>query len=419
MAVKKQPLFKVVIPGLIGNVLEWYDFALYGYFASIISPLFFPSDNKTWSLIATFAVFAIGFIMRPVGAILFGHFGDKYGRKNSLAAAILLMAIPTTLIGALPTHQQIGVFAPIFLITFRLLQGLAVGGEFTGSIVYIIEHAPKDKRGFYGSLAMSSAFVGLLLGSLAATVAGNFESQLAWRLPFLISILLGLIGLYLRMGMPESPIFERIKKQGELIKEPFSYLFTHYRLQILIAIAIVLLPSTGFYLSFVYLTTYVHHFLNIDLQHAMLVNTITMLVIIVIAPIFGLLCDKISPSQMIMAGAFAFFCLSIPLYILLGEADSEAIILSQTLFALLVAMSYAAIPAALAQLFPANIRYTGISFPYNIANAFFGGTAPLIVTAMITTTGWIIFPGIYLSLLSIITMYAAYKIKDKNELEFC
>jgi MHS family proline/betaine transporter-like MFS transporter len=411
-------LLKVVIPGLAGNVLEWYDFALYGYFASIMSPLFFPVGDKTWSLIASFAVFAIGFIMRPVGAIIFGHLGDKFGRKNSLAAAILLMAIPTMLMGCLPSYQSIGIAAPILLIIFRLLQGLAVGGEFTGSIVYILEHAPKNQRGFFGSLSMSSAFLGLLIGSLAATVVSYFGASWAWRVPFLLSIILGAIGLYLRMGMPESPIFERIKKQGEVIKHPFILTFKHYKLQMLIAIAIVLLPATGFYLSFVYLATYLNHFFDINLHHAMLVNTVTMSVVIIIGPLFGIIADRITPKQVIKTGACAFLCLSIPLYILLSEADTEEIVLAQSLFALLVAMSYAAVPAALAELFPANIRFTGISFPYNIANALFGGTAPLIATSGIKITNLLIFPGIYLSILSLITFYAAFKMEDKPEVEF-
>lgn len=403
----------IVVPGLVGNVLEWYDFALYGYFAVILTPLFFPSENRTLALITTFAVFAIGFIMRPLGAIIFGHLGDRYGRKNSLAAAILLMAIPTTLIGLLPSYQQIGITAPLLLILCRLLQGLAVGGEFTGSIVYILEHVDNSRRGFFGSLAMSSAFVGLLLGSLAANLVNMSEVEWAWRIPFLISIALGGIGLYLRLGMPESPEFERFKQQGQVVKSPLVTVIKNHPWQILTAIALVMLPSIGFYLSFVYLSTYLHHFLHINLEQAQLINSATMLLVIVALPGFGMLSDKIGTRQMLIAGAIAFLSLSVPLYLLLMEKTSEEIFFAQATFALLVALSYAAIPATLTKLFPATIRYTGLSLPYNLANALFGGTAPLVATSLIHISGSLIAPGIYLSLISLVTLVTAIKLKSE------
>lgn len=406
----QKSIAKIVTPGLIGNVLEWYDFALYGYFAVIISPLFFPSDNPTLSLITTMAVFAIGFIMRPLGAILFGHLGDRFGRKNSLATAILLMAIPTTLIGLLPGYDQIGITAPLLLIGCRLLQGLAVGGEFTGSIVYILEHVSDKKRGFYGSLAMSSAFLGLILGSLAANLVGLTDIEWAWRIPFLFSIFLGGIGLYLRLGMPESPEFEKFKKEGQIVKSPLKQVIKHHPWQVLSATALVLLPAMGFYLSFVYLPTYLHHFLHVDLEHAQLINTLTMAVVIFAIPCCGLLSDKIGKRHLLLAGSLAFMSLSIPLYVLLDERNTEVIIVTQALFALLVAISYAAIPATLFELFPPQIRFTGLSLPYNLANAFFGGTAPLIATSLIHFTGSLIAPGIYLTLASIITLIAAIKL---------
>ncbi len=183
---------KVVISGMIGNGLEWYDYALYGHMAAIISKLFFPSDDPFTSLIATFGVFAAGFAMRPIGAILFGYVGDRYGRKTSLAFSILLMAIPTAAIGLLPTYAQIGIWAPILLTVIRLLQGLSLGGEFSGSITFMVEHAPPDKRGIIGSAAVVSLVAGMLLGSLMATIFAkalspeDFESW-GWRVPFLLA----------------------------------------------------------------------------------------------------------------------------------------------------------------------------------------------------------------------------------------
>lgn len=408
-------IYRIVIPGLIGNVLEWYDFALYGYFASIISPMFFPAKDLTISTIATFAVFAIGFIMRPLGALLFGYFGDKYGRKNSLSAAILLMAIPTTLIGCLPSYQKIGVSAPLFLILFRLLQGLAVGGEFTGSIVYIIEHSPKKSRAFYGSLAMSSAFVGLLLGSLAALFVHRYfpHSEHAWRVPFLLSLFLGGVGLYLRLGMPESPVFEKFIKQSKAVSLPFIEIFkTHWR-TIIKAICLVMLPSCGFYTSFVYLPNYIKRYLGMDIEKALLANTLTMLVLIFFIPVCGLFADRYGRRRVLLTGAFGFMVLMLPGYYFLGYMTTYHLYLSLVIFALLVALSYSTIPVVLVEMFPTSVRFTGMSFPYNVANAAFGGTAPLVSSALIHQTGSLYAPAFYLSGLALITFIVAYLHRDR------
>lgn len=418
-------LLKIVIPGLIGNVLEWYDFALYGYFAAILSPLFFPTGDKFLSLVTTFAVFAIGFIMRPLGAVLFGHFGDRVGRKTALSYAILLMALPTTGIGCLPTYEQIGISAPLLLIFFRLLQGLAVGGEFTGSIVYIIEHTPEHKRGFYGSLAMASAFTGLVLGSAVASMTGLLSEQQvfaswSWRIPFIISIALGGVGLYLRLGMPESPVFEDMKQQNTLIKQPMKTAFKHHGVMMLLATGIVLLPALAFYQSFVYLATYINQVLHVELSYALLLNTLSMMLIMCVIPFFGWLADRIGLFRLIKMASLFFIIFSYPLYIILQMATPTAIFCAQAGFALLVSASYAAIPAALIALFPPQVRYSAMSFSYNMANAIFGGTAPLMATLLIEFTASKLAPAGYLMIAACITLTAVLSIQkllveDKNK----
>ncbi|WED43774.1 MFS transporter [Legionella cardiaca] len=408
-------LYRVVIPGLLGNVLEWYDFALYGYFAAILTPLFFPNKDTTLALITTFSVFAIGFLVRPIGAVVFGYIGDRFGRKQALSSAIILMAIPTTLIGLLPTYQQIGILAPIFLIVCRLLQGLAVGGEFTGSMVYLLEHAPDSKRGFYGALAMASAFCGLLLGAVAATIVEFFSVIWIWRIPFLLSILLGGLGLYLRIRMPESPIFEQLKKNHQVTTNPFKDIFRAHSLLILKGMALVILPSTAFYLTFLYLATYLNYFLTVSLPHAMIINTLTLAVLIIACPLIGLLADKIGKWQVLMVGAVSFLFLSIPLYLLLKEGSTDAIFVSQTIFAFMVALSYAVIPAILLELFPIAFRYTGLSLSYNLANAFFGGTSAAVATSLIHATGILYMPGIYLTLIAMVTFVTLLLLKHDLE----
>lgn len=405
----KPSLSSIIIPGLIGNILEWYDFALYGYFASILSPLFFPSSNPVLSLLMTFSIFAIGFIMRPIGAIIFGHYGDRFGRKKALSSAILLMAIPTTLIGFLPTYQQAGLLAPLLLTCCRLVQGLAVGGEFTASIVYILEHSPPKRRGFYGSLTMSSAFIGLLLGSTVATLfswlmENSVQLNNLWRLAFAASIILGIVGLYLRIKMPESPLF--LQQAGKSSKNPIKYLVLNYKSTMLLSIAVVLLPSANFYLSFVFLSNYINTQFDQSLHHTLLINTVTMLMIVLLIPIFGALSDIWGRKSMILSAAIATSVLSIPLYLLLSY-HQHSLAWVQMIFAMLVALSYASIPAYLVELYPTLIRVTSLSLVYNLANAMFGGTAPLIATSLIHWSSLSYAPGIYLTILALITIGAA------------
>lgn len=324
-------LYRVVIPGLLGNVLEWYDFALYGYFAAILTPLFFPSKDATVGLIATFEVFAIGFLVRPLGAIVFGYIGDRFGRKQALSASIILMAIPTTFIGLLPDHQQIGILAPTLLIICRLLQGLAVGGEFTGSMVYLLEHAPDFRRGLYGALIMASAFCGLLLGAIAATIVKLFTIVWLWRIPFLLSIILGALGLYLRLRMPESPVFEELKKTHQININPFKELVSRHSLLILKGTALVVLPATAFYITFLYLPTYLNYFLTVNLLHAMIINTLTLFLLILACPLIGFLADKIGKWQVLIVGASSFFYYRF-LYTFYWERGAQVLFLLVRLF---------------------------------------------------------------------------------------
>lgn len=417
----RKSLYQIVMPGLMGNVLEWYDFALYGYFAVIISPLFFPAETASVSYLANYTVFAVGFLMRPLGAILFGHFGDKYGRKNALSAAIILMAIPTTIIGCLPGYKVLGIMAPVLLTFCRLLQGLAVGGEFTGSIVYIVEHSPKEKRGLYGSLTMASAFIGLIIGSFAALIVHKYfdDVDFAWRIPFLLSIFLGCIGLYLRLGMPESPVFKTYLSKQQKNHKPLKKVIEQHLKSILIAITLVLLPSTGFYMSFVYLPTYLKTYLSIEMEQAMLANTVCMLAIVFILPICGYFSDKFSRYKILLIGCGGFFLLSIPLYLLLMSKIILYVYICLFTFALLVALSYATIPVVLVEMFPVDVRFTGMSLPYNLANALFGGTAPLVATQLITLTDNLLMPAIYLVVLSVISYFGLRQFwKNKNLINF-
>lgn len=408
---------KLIIPGIIGNVLEWYDFSLYGYFAPVIAKLFFPTEDKFLSLLATFGVFALGFLMRPLGAAIFGHFGDRVGRKKVLAAAIILMAIPTTLIGLLPTYQSVGPIAGVMLLVCRLLQGLAVGGEFSGSIVYITEHSPNHRRGLFGSLAMFSAFAGLLLGSAVSAFTGTFMTHDAlvtwgWRVPFLIGFLLGFIGLYLRLRMPETPNFKAIKEEQKILANPVGHAFRKASLPMFKAVGLVFLPAMSFYLLFVYLSTYMTTYLKIPLDTALTINSMSMVMILIVIPLIGMLSDKVGRKPTLIIGALGFVIFSYPLFLLLQQGTFAAMLLAQSCFAILVSFAYAAIPATLVELVATNIRYSAMSLPYNVANAVFGGTAPLVATLLIGLTGNHSAPSFYLIISGMIMFIFILSIRE-------
>ncbi len=392
---------KILASATVGNMLEIYDFALYGYFAPIIAILFFPHTDQFMSLLATFGVFALGFLMRPLGAVLFGYFGDRFGRKKALSVSILLMAIPTTLIGLLPTYSQVGAWAGILLLSCRLLQGLAIGGEFTGSIIYMTEHAPSKRRGLYGSWAMVGTFLGFLFASgvsaLCSTALSTASLQLwGWRIPFITGFLLGIIGLYLRLRMPETPSFINLQAKNRIVKNPLLSAFQQgYKPMILIA-GLNSLPATSYYLSFVYLSSYIVNYLKLPLAKALTINTISMLILTLITPVIGLLSDKIGRKPILIIATLSFIVFSYPLFLLMQLGSFAAILSAQLGFTLLVAGLFSVIPATLVELTRANIRYTAISFPYNLSSAIFGGILPLLATFLIAKTANPLSPSFYL-----------------------
>lgn len=394
--------------GSIGNVLEWYDFALYGYLAPVIAVLFFPRENELASLISTFGVFAVGFFARPVGALLFGHLGDTVGRKSALIWSVMLMAVPTCLVGLLPTHAEIGFAAPVLLVVLRLLQGLSVGGEFTGSMTFLVEHARPEERGYAGSWSEFSAQIGILLGSGVGALLTFSLSQDAlytwgWRIPFVLGILVGAVGLYLRRSIDESPEFERVKRSGVISRFPLREVLTHRRADLVRAIGIIWLYAVSFYLAFVYLITYLSTVLTVPLGSAMISNTIGLAAFTCLVPAMGALSDRVGRKLPMVAGAAGLALLAYPLFMLLGLGALPYIITAQLLFALLVAAYVGPMCAMVVELFPPDGRYTGLSLAYNLALALFGGTAPLVATYLIERTDNIVAPSFYLAVSAVIS----------------
>ncbi|MDA2920875.1 MFS transporter [Desulfobacterota bacterium AH_259_B03_O07] len=408
-----------IIAGCVGNVLEWYDFALYGFFAPVIAKQFFPSDDQISSLLATFGVFAVGFFMRPVGSVIFGILGDKLGRKKALEISVIMMAVPTTLIGVLPTHEEVGILAPILLTLIRLVQGVSVGGEFTGSISFVVEHAPypPGRRGFYSSWAVFSLLGGILLGSAISGLVTNILTpdqvlSYGWRLPFFLGIVIGVIGLYLRSGLDESPTFKRLKEAGQLSKRPIREALQNHWREIIVVIGATCVGSVNFYMIFVYLTTFLSTETHVLLSSALDINTVSMVVLMVLAPLMGLLSDRIGRKPVMITGCLIIAIFAYPLFIVLTKGNTTYDLLSQLVFAVGLAMVFGPFGAMMVELFPTKVRMSAVSIGYNVGFAVFGGTAPFVATYLIEATGSKISPSYYLVAAALVSLFVFIKIRE-------
>ena len=400
---------KTVLAGAIGNALEWYDFALYGYFAPVFAALFFPSEYRSVSLISAFSIFAVGFFARPLGALLFGYWGDTLGRREALARSVLLMALPTCLVGLLPTFATIGIAAPILLTCFRFLQGLSVGGEFTGSVTFLVEHAPPSQRGYTGSWAGFSAQMGALLGSgVTALVVLNVTDeallQWAWRIPFLLGSVIAVMGWYLRTRIPESPAFEQARQEKALSSSPIHDVLTYQRRSTLQVIGLVWVHGVAFYLLYVYLTTYMVMVTAVSRGAVLVMNTISMTLLAILIPIMGRLSDRVGQKPLLVTGTAGLALGSYPLFAWLAAGDLPFMLAAQTLLTVFVACYMGPFFATVVELFPTAQRYTGLSLGYNLSSALFGGTAPLIATFLIEWTGNNLAPSLYLSVCAVISL---------------
>jgi MHS family proline/betaine transporter-like MFS transporter len=415
---------RVLLAGMVGNGLEWYDFALYGNFATIISDLFFPSQDQYVRMIATYGIFAIGFFARPLGAVFFGYIGDTYGRKASLTLSILMMAVPTACIGLLPTYQSIGIWAPVLLAVVRLLQGISVAGQFSGAIAFVVEHAPVGKRGFAGSTTILSLCAGMLLGSFVATLFTRLltHEQLyswGWRIPFLLGLIIAYVGFFIRHHTTESPQYEKARDEGMLSKTPVKDLFSNHLVELLRGIGVYMSVTVPFYI----LTVFLISFLAKDLGHpekdALLINTLCMCVLMAMVPFTGALSDRVGRKRLLMATTVAYFITAWPIFWLLTQPGFYTPFAGQMLMTVVVGFYIGAAPAVFVELFPTSIRYTGMALSYNICAALFGGTAPMVATWMIEKTHMNTIVAFYIMLSAVCSFIAflGYHDRYQEELE--
>lgn len=407
---------KTVLAGLAGNVLEWYDFGVYGFFAAAIGSQFFPAHDPAVSLIASFGVFAIGFLARPLGGLVFGHVGDRKGRRTAVISSVVSMAVPTCLMAVLPTYAQIGLAAPVLLILLRLAQGLAVGGEYTTSLVLLVEQALPSRRGRVGSYAPFGAFGGLLLGSalgwaITASITPEQSAVWGWRVAFVAGLAIGIIVFFIRRQLPHEPVITAPKTETA----PLIDAFRTQKLAMLQVIGFNLSTAVGFYLCFVYTTTWLHQVAAVPVPIALLLDSIGLGIMMVMTPFLGALSDRFGRKLVLFTGGIGLILLSVPLLGWMGHGTVFSIITGQFGFAIFVGCFAGAGPAFMVEAFPKHVRCSGLSVGYNLAMSIFGGTLPMLAVYLISETGNVLAPAWYLAAVSVIAVWMTMVMRGQQD----
>ncbi len=401
---------KVIAAGTIGNVLEWYDFAIYGYFASAIGRHFFPREDPVAQLLAAFGVFAIGYLMRPIGGALIGHIGDRFGRRTSLTVSVAAMAIPTFLIGLLPGYETIGRLAPVALLLLRMIQGLSVGGEYTSSMVFLVERAPVERRGLIGALACCGASAGILLGSaVGATFAAMMSTQTleawGWRIPFLLGLLVGVVGFFLRRHIVEVAV-ERA--EASPIVETLRY---HWRLVARLA-ALSAFNAVSFYVMFVYVASWLQTADGISPAHALEINSISMAILLPALLASGWLSDSVGRKPILMFSTVLAIALALPLFWVMYHPSPGLIILGQVAFALVIGLFIGAQATTMVEAAPARIRCTAVALGYNLCLGAIGGLTPLVATWLVERTEDEFAPAYLIMAAATVSLFATLCFKE-------
>ena len=375
---------RVIGAGMIGHVLEWYDFAIYGFFAAQLGHTFFPAEDKVAQLISAFGIFAIGYVMRPVGGIVTGYIGDRLGRRAALTFSVAAMAVPTFLVGVLPGYQTLGIMAPVLLTVLRVIQGLAIGGEYTTSMVFLVEHAPAGRRGVMGSLCSFGTNCGILLGSatgavLAALLSPQDLADWGWRLPFIAGLFVGLAGFALRRGLVETVAR----------KAPHPAMLADVRGQwpLLLRLGgLSVFMGVGYYLLFLYMVSWLQTADGIAPQHALAINTVSILALLPTCLFAGWLSDKIGRRTILLMAMAGALVGSWPLFWLLHQSSPLALLVGQAGFVLIVGFYSGGLAAALVELTPLGMRCTVVAIGYNIPLGILGGLTPMVATWLVART---------------------------------
>lgn len=447
-------IWKVIIASALGTMIEWYDFYIFGSLATVISTQFFPKEDPTAALLSTLATFGAGFAARPFGALVFGRVGDMVGRKYAFLVTLLLMGGATTLIGFLPTYAQVGIWAPGILLVIRIIQGLALGGEYGGAATYVAEHVPDNRRGFYTSFIQITATLGLFVSLLVilgvrSVMAKDAFANWGWRIPFILSILLVGLSVYIRSKMSESPLFAKLKHEGKTSKSPLKDSFgstANWKIIMTVLFGAAAGQAVVWYTGQFYVNTWLKTALKLDAVTSDTVVAMALLAGMPFFVVFGALSDKIGRKKVMMAGNLIAAIFTYPIFKLIQsyggtivesvdaagktilDAAGKPVLVAQNpdtfmigvlifILVLFVTMVYGPIAAFLVESFPAKIRYTSVSLPYHIGNGYFGGFLPLIATAVVASTGNIfaglIFP---ITIAALTFVIGTYLLQETNHL---
>ncbi|MFJ8049900.1 glycine betaine/L-proline transporter ProP [Streptomyces luteogriseus] len=410
---------RAVKAAALGNAMEWFDFGVYSYIAVTLGKVFFPSGNPTAQLLSTFGAFAAAFLVRPLGGMVFGPLGDRVGRQKVLALTMIMMAAGTFAIGLIPSYATIGVGAPILLLVARLVQGFSTGGEYAGASTFIAEYAPDKRRGFLGSWLEFGTLAGYIGGAglvtiMTALLSTDDLTSWGWRIPFLIAGPMGIIGLYLRLRLEETPAFaaEAEKAENDRPKTPLREMVTGQWRALLLCVGLVLVFNVTDYMLLSYMPSYLTGQLHYDETHGLLVVLGVMAVMMIVQPFAGALTDRVGRRPVIATGCAGFLLLSAPALLLIREGSLLAVALGMGALGMLLVCFTASMPSALPALFPTKVRYGSLSIGFNVSVSLFGGTTPLVVTALIGATGNMMMPAYYMMAAAVIGGFAVWRMAE-------
>ncbi|MET0190312.1 MAG: MFS transporter [Pseudonocardia sediminis] len=416
--VPKTVLRKAVAASAIGNGTEWFDYALYANLTVVLGPLFFPGAGENATALTLLGL-AVSFVLRPLGGIVWGPLGDRLGRQRVLSITILLMSGCTALIGLLPTAASIGILAPILLFLLRIIQGFSTGGEYGGAATFMAEYAPDKKRGFWGSFLEVGTLAGFAAGTgvvyaVRAIVGDEAMAEWGWRIPFLIALPLGLVGLYLRTRIEDTPVFRELEETGQKEEKAtgaFTDLLRRYRKPILTLFGLVIALNVINYTLLAYLATYLQKTIGMEAGDAELLLIVGQLAMLVFIPLAGSLSDRIGRKPCWWISLVGIFVLAIPMFLLMAQGFGWAV-LGFTVLGLVYVLQLGTISSTFPAMFPTHVRFAGMAISYNVATAAFGGTAPLINDAAVGATGDNLFPAYYMMGACVIGMIAMLFLKE-------
>ncbi|MEK4406381.1 MULTISPECIES: MFS transporter [unclassified Sporosarcina] len=417
----KRKMNRVLLASLIGSSIEWFDYFLYGTVAALVfNQVFFVTEDPSVGLILAYASFALAFFIRPFGGIIFSHIGDRIGRKKTLVLTLSLMGVATFGMGLLPTYQAIGIWAPILLITLRLIQGLGIGGEWGGALLLAVEYAPKEKRGLYGSVPQMGITIGMLLGTIALSIMTLLPEDSfmtwGWRVPFILSALLVVFGLWIRKGIDETPSFKAVQEKGEIPKVPLFHTLKYHWREVLIAIGAKVVETAPFYIFSTFVVSYATTnlgFTRTATLSAVMVGTIVTTILI---PIMGALSDRVGRKPLYVFGTIAMALYAFPYFWLVKQGSVTLLVIATVIgLGVIWAPITAVLGTMLSEIFSAEVRYTGISLGYQIGAALAGGTAPLVATALLLKFNNSYVPvALYIIFTAVVSLLAVWAVKDRK-----